>query len=43
MLENIPDSVLLMHRGLFDRFESVVTELGIELGYHHYDGVLSTS
>jgi len=43
LLESMPDCVLLMERGLFDRFKSACEKADVELKTHHFDGELSTS
>lgn len=43
LLLEIPKCYLLMRRDLFEPFEKVCQEVGIELVVHHFDGELKTS
>ncbi len=43
LIQELPDCVLLMARGLFGRFRVVAEAIGVEVGVCHFDGVLSTS
>lgn len=43
MLKEVPDCVMLIHRGLYERVTDVCKKLGIEIDCFHYDGTLMTS
>lgn len=42
LLEEMPDCVLLIARENFDRFQKACGAAGIELGFYHFAGQLST-
>lgn len=43
MLKEVPDCVILIQRGLYERLANACIELGIELDAFHYEGALATS